>query len=213
MTTYTLGGLKATIADDLARDDLTTQIADAIDTAITKRKVTRYYFNETRTATFVTVADQSNYASADDADIPLFLELDGVFLTDSDGNVYPLDQADILELQWLLGNGAATGRPYCYAYYNSAFVLYPIPDDVYTITPVGHIEVATPASDSEAGNAWMTEAFEMLRSDAKAYLYAHVIKDKEQASIADAVSGSARAVLNSATNRRVATGNIERTSF
>src|SRR6188768_957361 len=117
MTTYTLGGLKAQIADDLARSDLTQQIEDAIYNAIMQRKVKRFYFNETRTATFVTVAAQSEYASSDDADIPLFLELDEVFVTDSSGSVVPIEPEDPARLTWLLGNGAASGRPYCYAYF------------------------------------------------------------------------------------------------
>lgn len=214
MPTYTLDGLAAQIADDLARSDLSTQIGDAILTAIKNRKSKRFYFNETRTTTFVTVAGQSNYASGDDTDIPLFLEIDEMFLTDSSGNVFPLgEQDDPGELQWLLGNGASTGRPFRWAYYDSSFVLYPIPDGVYTITPMGHIEVAPPAGDT-AGNVWMTEAFELLRCDAKAYLYTHTIKNApdKAAAMVDAAQG-AKNTLNSATNRRVATGNIERTSF
>ncbi len=213
MTTYTLAGLKAQIADDLARSDLSTQIGDAIENAIKQRKVRRFYFNETRSTTFATVANQSEYASSDDTDIPLFLEIDQVFVTDSGGSVFPIEQEDVAELTWLLGNGAATGRPHCYGYYDRKFVLYPIPDDVYTITPMGHIEVAAPASDAEANNVWMTEAFEMLRSDAKAYLYAHTIKDSEQASVSVDAATGAKNTLMSATNRRVATGNIERTNF
>ncbi len=213
MPTYTFNGLVAQIADDLARSDLTTQIGDAILTAIKTRKVRRWYWNETRTTTFATVAGQSNYATADNPNIPLFLEIDDFFVTDSSGSVWPMgEQSDPLDLQWLLGNGASTGRPYEWAYYNSSFILYPIPDAVYTMTPMGHIEIAAPAGD-DAGNVWMTEAFELLRSDAKAYLYTHTIKDSEQAATAVDAAQGAKGTLNSATNRRTATGSIQRTSF
>ncbi len=213
MTTYTRAGLAAQIADDLARSDLSQQILDAIENAIEQRKTKRFYFNETRSTTFATVANQSEYSSSDDTDIPLFLELDQVFVTDSGGSVFPIDSEDPGTLTWLLGNGASTGRPFSYAYYDRKFVLYPIPDGVYTITPMGHIEVAAPASDSEANNVWMTEAFEMIRSDAKAYLYAHTIRDSEQAAVMVDAAQGAKNTLMSATNRRVATGDIERTSF
>jgi hypothetical protein len=64
-----------------------------------------------------------------------------VFLDDNNGSVFELTQDDPANLVYLIGNGAASGRPYCYAYYASTFLLYPIPDAVYTIVPMGHIEV------------------------------------------------------------------------
>jgi hypothetical protein len=212
--TYTLDGLAAVIADDLARSDLSGQILIAIETAINNLKVKRFWFNETRTTTFSTVANQSKYATADDSDIPLFIEVDGMFLTDSTGNVFPLgEQSDIADLQWLLGNGAATGRPYNWAYYDQAFVLYPIPDAVYTMTPMGHIEIPYPTSGSDATNMWMMEAFELVRCEAKAYLATHVTKNMDDAQTAVAAGMSARNTLNSATNRRLATGTVTRTDF
>lgn len=214
MTTYTLAGLKARIADDLARSDLTTQIADAIEDSIEFFKKKRWYFNETRTATFATVAAQSFYDSSDDADIPLFLELDEVFITDTDGRRIPLDRRDPAEVHASLDNNAASGRPYCYAYFNQGFLFYPIPDAAYTITPMGHIEVAMPSTDDETNNVWMTEAFEMIRGHAKALLYTHTIKNApdKKAEMVDA-AGGAKNALTSATNRKKATGQIERTTF
>lgn len=210
---YTLGGLKAVIADDLARPDLALQIENAIETSINFWKGKRFFFNETRTATFDTVADQSFYSSVDDADIPLFLELDDVFLTDSDGNRVELTLDDPARLHWLLGTGAGSGQPYSYGYYNSGFILYPIPDAVYTITPMGHIEIAAPASDSETGNAWMVNAFELIRAHAKSYLYSHTIRDPEGKAEAIDAAQSAKMKLYGDTNRRVVTGSIQRTSF
>lgn len=211
--TYTLTGLKSIIADDLARSDLTTQIADAIETTINNLKNKRYYFNETRTATFATVADQSTYTSSDDADIPLMLELDGLTLEDSDGNRFDLGEPiDPVRMHILLGNGSATGQPCEYTYFDQSFVFYPIPDAVYTITPIGHIEVAAPTDDSD--NVWMTKAFELIRSEAKAYLYTHVIKNApdKAAAMVDAAQG-AEGSLNRATSLRRATGHIVPTSW
>jgi hypothetical protein len=213
--TYTLGGLKSIIADDLARSDLTTQIDDAITTAITNLKVKRFYFNETRTATFDTVADQATYTSSDDADIPLMLTLDGLTLEDSDGNRFDLGlPIDPVQMQLLQASaGAASGQPVEYTYFDQGFTFYPIPDGVYTITPIGHIEVAAPATDGEADNVWMTKAFELVRSEAKAYLQTHVIKnDAEAAKMVDAAQG-AESTLNRATSIRRATGQIVPTAW
>ena len=53
-----LSVMQARIADDLARPDITNQIADAINDAIAHYQSTRFYFTETRTASFSTVAGQ-----------------------------------------------------------------------------------------------------------------------------------------------------------
>ena len=96
----TLTALKATIADDLARSDMGSQIAAAITAAITHYKTTRFYFNETRGSTFTTVASQSRYTSADDADIPLWFDLDDVFVNDGTREIC-LSRYDPVEMEYL----------------------------------------------------------------------------------------------------------------
>ncbi len=214
--TYTRTGLIAVIADDLARSDLSAQIDNAIEHAIGERQDERFFFNETNATTFVTVADQAAYASADDTDIPLFYEVDGLVLEDSDGNRFDLGEPiDPVRMQILQATAAAaSGQPYEYTYFDESFIFYPVPDDVYTIYPVGHIEIAIPAAD-DAGNPWMTQrgAFQLIRADAKAYLYAHVIKDAEQsAMMVDAAQG-ALAKLRSRTSRKKASGQMMPTSW
>lgn len=178
-----LSTLKTRIADDLNRTDLTTQIADAITDAIEFWKNTRFYFNETRSSTFTTTASQARYTSSDDADIPLFFDLDDVFLTDSNGSVILLMPYDIAEMENLQDNSASTGQPYAYLLHEQTFTLYPVPDAAYTVRPIGAIEKAAPASDAESGNVWMTEAFELLRCTAKGYLAAHLLKDPDMAAL------------------------------
>lgn len=208
----TLALLKAEIADDLARSDLTSQIASAISSAIAFYKPGRFFFNETRDATFATVADQSRYTSDDDADIPLFLKLDGVFLED-DGQSYWLHRNEPVELESLLDGNATGGRPVSYAYFNRSFWLYPVPDGVYTVRPIGQIEKAAPASDAETGNVWMTNAYELIRCRAKRYLFQHIIKDPAQASMMGAFESKALASLMVGTTQRVASGMIRKTEF
>ena len=209
----TLGTLKSEISDDLARTDLSTQIAAAITAAINHYKARRLYFNETRSATWVTVAAQSDYTSADDADIPLFLKLDDVFLEDSDSRSFRLTRADPVDLEIWLDSDAPSDQPYAYAYINRTFRLYPIPDAVYTIRPVGHIELAAPAADDTADNAWMTEAYELLRCRAKWFLYLHVIKKPDMAELMHMAEMEALSKLGGATTDRVASGTIRKTSW
>lgn len=171
--------LIATIADDLARVDLTTQIGDAIDTAIKFYQNVRFFFNETRTASFVTVAAQSTYTVSDDADIPLWVTLDEVYLIQST-STWCLDRWDPIEMEfYLVSSGAASGRPYAYAYFEESFRLYPVPDAVYTIKPMGVIKKDVPTSDGDTTNVWINNAYELLRCRAKAYLAIHVLSDMD----------------------------------
>ncbi|MEP0150007.1 hypothetical protein [Roseibium sp.] len=158
----TLATLKADIADDLARSDLTSAIASEISRAIKFYQPQRFWFNETRDLTFDTVADQPRYAGADDADIPLFYALDGMFVTDGTSE-YELDTVDVRAFEVLSGSSSTSSRPYAYCRFNVGFGLYPTPDAAYTIRPMGHYKLAGPASDDEANNAWMVEAYDLIR--------------------------------------------------
>jgi len=209
----TLADLKSRIADDLARTDLTSQIADEITSAINFYKNKRFYFNETRSSTFATTSGQARYTSSDDADIPLFFDLDDVFLEDTDSQTHRLSAYGIAEMERLQDNSASTGQPYAYLYHEQTFTLYPVPDAAYTVRPIGAIEKAAPASDGEANNVWMTEAFELLRCRAKRYLAAHVLRDIEMAQVMGAAENEALMELQRRNMSRMRTGTIHGTQF
>ena len=210
MTTLAL--LKSRISDDLARDDLSTQIGQAIEDAIEHYRTRRFFFNETRSATFSTASSQAVYSVGDDDDIPLFFDLDAVFLIDGTSH-YEMKKDDPQRLELLSDSSGGNGRPYRYAWFDQSFRLYPIPDATYTVRPVGAIEKASPAGDSETGNVWMVHAFELLRCRAKAYLYAHVIKNLEMASVCQTGEVQALGALRGATNKRTTLGRITPSQF
>lgn len=212
MTTLTL--LKSRIADDLDRTDLTSQIANAISDAIEHYKNERFYFNETRSSTFATVSAQSRYTSSDDADIPLWFELDAVFINDGTRELQ-LEPYDVIQMEYLLGQSSpGTGVPYAYSYYDRSFWLYPVPDSSsYTVRPLGVIEKAEPASDAESNNVWMTEAFELIRCRAKLYLAGHVINDSDLASRMAVAEDMALRKLRRETGKRISTGRITPTAW
>jgi hypothetical protein len=210
----TLSILKARIADDLARSDLTSQIANEINSAITFYQEERFFFAENRTKTFDTVSGRASYTTDDDADIPLMREVDAVFCTDGNGQQWTLDRDTPENLQALIGDaGAMTGQPYSYARFDDGFLIYPIPDGVYTILPMGHIEVDAPSADDETGNPWMTKAFELIRCRAKAMLYTHVLKDLAQAQTMSSAEDAAREALRRATSTKSGAGHIVPTQF
>lgn len=208
----TLATLKAEIADDIARTDLTTQIADAITKAIEHYQKRRFFFNETRDVTFSTVADQAIYTSADNADIPNFYKIDGLFITVS-GHTYDLRRIDPLIMEHLQDDSASSGQSTSYSYFNQSLWLYPIPDQAYTVRTQGHIKVAVPATDAEADNVWMTHGYELIRARAKASVALHKIRDVELANEARAAELVALEALDAETSQRIGTGRIVPTSW
>ncbi len=210
----TLTAMKAEVADDLARTDLTSQIATAITAAITFYKQTRFWFNETRSTTFATVDGQSTYTVSDSASIPLWFAFDRVLLIDSSSEVHPLYRIDPGEMDFLITGATPTeGQPFDWTYFEKSFRFYPVPDAVYTIRPVGAIEKAAPASDGEASNVWMVEGFQLIKFRAKAQLYRNVIRQLDKAADMDMEEQKELVRLRSAGGKRVGTGRITPTQF
>lgn len=209
----TLGTMKAEIADDLGRSNLTSQIASAISSAIDHYKSRRFWFNSVRSATFATVAAQSTYSSSDDSDIPLMAKVDRITLADSGGIIYVLDRISPDEMEELLDSSASSGRPECWTWIEDTFRFHPVPDAVYTVRLTGVYEKAAPADDTEANNVWMTKAYELIRCRAKVYLYGHVVHAPDKAGLAGQAEAAALAALDERTSLRMADGQIMPTVF
>jgi hypothetical protein len=184
----TKNALASRIADDLARTDLTTQISNAIDDAIEHWKTTRLHFNETRSVTFTSVANQAIFTSSDSESIPLMFEIDTMHVSESGGIPEFVGRdgkkQDFNTVHDLILTGGGTGKPYMWAWFDRSIYLYPIPESTnYTFRLTGAIEKAAPASGNEANNVWMTEAFDLLRCHAKGLVYLHVINALDKAAL------------------------------
>ena len=179
----TLAIMKARIADELARDDLTSQIGTAITTAIEAYQRTRFAFNESRDITFATVADQEFYGPAANPLIPNLYRID--FANILIGNtVCDLVRRRHQVLEDLSNNATAKGQPFNYAYYDKQIRLYPVPtSSTWTVRIAAHVKLPAPATDAETGNAWMTDAERLIRARAKQELFAHVLYDLEKAGV------------------------------
>lgn len=210
MTTLTI--MKARIADELARDDLTSQIAYAITDAIERYQPERFWFNESRDVTFSTVASQEYYTSLDNALIPNIYAIDyGAITVGSNVHMLRREVPEIIE-GWS-DNGTQTGEPYAYTYFQKKIRLYPVPTAVYSIRFAGHVKVAVPASDSEADNVWMTDAERLIRLRAKYNLAVDVLRDSDLALAMSATVMEAFDQLKGRTNRQVGTGTIASVAF
>jgi hypothetical protein len=206
----TLATMKSRIADELARTDLTSQIADAINDAIAEHERERFWFNESRDKTLSTVAAQRIYTTADATWIPDIIEIDDLFVTVSGVN-YRLRKEDPSDLE-LLSDSPTSGRPYAWAYLNKSIQLYPKPDQVYTVRAVAHVRLAALASDSDT-NAWTTEAERLIRATAKLFIATDVTYDQLVAQAADSAIQRQLAVLRAETSRRKTVGRVSPTQF
>ena len=173
-----LGTMKARIADELARSDLTSQIASAIGSAISFYEGSRFYFNEAR-GTFSTVARQEWYTATEFADLPNVLQIDSMrcLLSNRWFVMVPRTWA---ELQWRSSGITQNADPTDYAYYRQQIRLYPIPQGVRTIEVTYVQALGVPASDS-ASNGWTDEGEELIRQHAKVDLFENVIRDPGEA--------------------------------
>ncbi|MBW3099229.1 hypothetical protein [Pseudohoeflea coraliihabitans] len=208
----TLATLKAEIADDMDRDDLTSAIASEINRAIRFYQSRHFYFNETRDATFTTVASQVWYSEDDDADISQFVDIDFVHITVG-SNRYQLRQKDIKQFELLTDGNASNGQPYCYTYYNRSIGLFVPPDAAYTVRVLGSYMTAAPATDDEADNVWMTEAFDLIRWRAQSRLYAGKLKDLTTAATCNAMEADELGRIERETAVRHKTNRVKAVTF
>lgn len=181
----TLADMKARIALELTRSDITAQIADAITTAIRAYQQDRFRFNEpslVAAPTFATVAARSSYTSADNANIGTLYAIDLLTFADAGGNVFEIRRDDSLDVR-LLNFPNFTGQPEGFTYRGNTLTLYPVPNQVWTVTIDGLTYVAAPATDVEASNPWMNDAERMIRCRAKYELAIHVTRNEKMAAM------------------------------
>ena len=210
------GDLKAAIADEIddTTGEYTSQIASSILAAIRYCERKTYYFNETRDVTFSTVNGQEWYGSADNANIPTLVRIVDAWSEDSNGDRDPLIRMVPSEMELLSDNSASRGEPYAFTYFGQRIRLYPIPDaTVYTIRlQIGPYRLATLSGDTDT-NAWLSEAYDMVKARAKYILAKDILKDAAVAAESLNDYNDQDAALARETDSRNSTGFICPTSF
>lgn len=179
MTTLTI--MKARIADELARNDLTTQIGEAINTAISVYQKERFRFSDSSpltVPTFNTVIGQWIYTSADNANISSLMKIDYV-AAQIGGMLQPLTQESPENIRVYNQQGTMSGQPMWWAYEGNSLLLSPVPSAVYAMTLDVFRSVPAPAADAETDNPWMVAGELLIRSRAKYEIALHVTRNKQ----------------------------------
>lgn len=194
------------IARELRRSNISTQIEEAVASAIASYQDERFHFNERRDFTFPTVALQEFYDASDSAEIDNIIKIDYAKL--QVGNtVFELTPDFPAEIEGAASNATSTGQPGWYLYYGRQLRFYPIPAEVWTIRVAGLFKYAAPATDAEAGNFWMLDCERLIRSRAKYELALHVLRDVELAQTMSAATTEALSQLKRWTTKLTQYGN------
>jgi hypothetical protein len=169
----TLAELKADIAEDLHRTDLTGRITKAVDAA--KRHYERKRFHFLDGITTFTATASSTYH-----DVPVdFKEEDSLLVTIS-GSKVPLIRASYTEIDEK-DTGLIPGQPTEFAYYQDQFRFYPVPNIDYVMTLSYHKMLDLPSANGS--NAWTSAGFDMLKHRATWEIQRYYLKDPEGAQI------------------------------
>jgi hypothetical protein len=208
------GTMKSRIAREIERDDRSTEVAEAIQSAIGLWDGTRFWFNE-KVLSLNTVASQEYYAMSallDSAGAALLsgeglIEIDSFTLTYSN-QPYPLNERTQGWMDMMQATSATyTGQPSDYSIFGNQIRLHPIPDAVYSCTISGLSSLSTLSADGDT-NAWMTSGEALIRNQAKVLLYRDIIRDMDGVGAASQAMAEALSVLSRKTNAKVMTGRI-----
>lgn len=187
--------MRAVIADDLDRSDMTTQINRAINRAIKYYEKEPFWFKET-TGTFSTSSGTKIYTTAT---IPTDIsKIDRMEVVVS-GNDQPLTEVTFDEIEDI-DFSHQTGIPDRFAFYSNSIYLYPIPNGTYTIRLAYTKTYAQLSADSDT-NDWTTEAEDLIECRALWTLYSRTIKDDEEANKYKAAEEDALQALRSKTEQ------------
>lgn len=172
----TLGVLKSRIEDDLARSDLTSQIASAIEDAIDEYKDRRLGFNETVSAALPLTAGTPSYAVPSD-----FQKLDLMLHVDSSGETRMHQIEYSTYRDWIFKPDTTQGQPQHFAIYDQKFFFFPTPDNSTDTYKVSYLQDLGVPGDDSSSNAWTTTGRNLIRARAKGDIYMHVIRDRVEA--------------------------------
>lgn len=202
----TFEDMRARIADDLNRTDLTTQIQKAINRAIEHYEKERFWFNENVWSFSCSSAtEQVAFSAANTTDLK---EIDKVTITRNSSDIYPLDRITYQELRDTATTGVThTNVPVDYSIFKNTWFFYPVPDQNYVIHAYGQKSYATLSASADT-NDFTTDAEDLIEARARWWLYAHILKDAGQAAVAKATEMEALSALREKTTNLISTGRI-----
>jgi hypothetical protein len=171
------------IATELRRANLTAQIKDAINDAITEAGKTRFWFNEADFGATLMSGDEYIFD-----DTP-FIEVDYIHTLDSPGRtkIPFINEQDVFDS--LVGSDRV-GKPEYATMYQGKLRFYPRADKNYDLIIGAHTAQLSPyplTADTHT-NAWLKEGELYIRALAKRNLLRDTIRDYGEAKMLEAIA-------------------------
>lgn len=200
----TLGDLRARVADELLKRNLTSQIASHIAKAVEFYAGRRFWFNTGQMVGTPTSVDGDGYIA-----LPTGTRLiDQIRI----GSIFLEPRPAAIIDDWLANTPATAPEPYDYAISGDRLRLYPTPSGPVSIVVVGTFDVLplmTATADASVSNAWTNEGADLITARARMTLYRDVLRDAEGVAMAKDAIREASADLDMKTLRRIGSGRIK----
>lgn len=211
----TLGDMETRIANELDRQDLSTEIQQAIATAVQFYQRKNFWFNED-TFTFDTVVGQEYYDLTANPYIATSPNIQILRLQYGGGVRWELTRQTFEYVDNESASSAWRGVPEDWTYRHQKIRLYPIPSQVWTITAFNVRPDGFPIADTAYEGPWVNEAEYLIRTRAKIEIIVNVIKVPESDPELALLMGQERRAwsnISGETSSREAMGHAQPTAF
>ncbi len=195
--------LKALVASDLRRSDLTSEIEQACLDAIRDHGVERFYFNETRAHPLSLTSGTDEFSIGTSATVQDFIKIDWMRVY-SGAQWCRMDRVPSDEMEEL-HDTVQTGEPYLWTYYGNNVRVFPTPGTTYSSRIAGHVRLIALALDADT-NAWTNAGQSLIRYSACKRLYHSPIKAFDKAQAMEVAEKDQLQFLRNETDRRKRSG-------
>ena len=214
MPDKTFGDLKAQVASDLRRSNLTTEIASAVLDAIRDHDTERFWWNSTPLPYHLTISPGGGvdsgagfpqgdcYPLTPQGAIYEFIMIDAVRA--NIGVWYTVKSTDWLTIEDLYST-LSSGQPSWWALDADLLRIYPLPSQSYELRIFGHYRLPPLVNDADS-NEWTNQGFNLVRYTALKRLYSFPIRDADQVQNAEQAGMRAMDYLRRKTDRRTRSG-------
>lgn len=179
----TYGQMQTRIASEINRTDITSNIQDAIITAIRFYRKEKFWFNQTTDTVTATIATRTT-ALPSDWEAPVFARLQISTSIYQPVSLIPYS----LNEEWYLSD-SMQGIPDEYSIFGSTIYWRPIPIISYTVY-LSYIKQITEPTGSNDTSSWFTDAEALIREHAKGLVYQDVLYASDKAAACFALAKS-----------------------
>ena len=177
VTTTIFATLVSKVADDLDRNDLNTQIQQAINEAVYYYSAYSFRFNNT-VEVFQTINDVSQYTSANGLPDNI-MHIKAAQLYSDEIYNYTLEPIEYTEMLNLTSDvDTVAGMPSYWSWYNETFYIYPTPNQVLNIS-LSYKKTYPRMTQANDNNDFTNNAPDLIRARAEQQLCATILKDMD----------------------------------